>query len=328
MINIFRSYNPINIAWLAVLTLLLRFGYLAHAPSQVEFIFVEPFARLLVPVNYEFALSPFFNVLLASALVFVQALLLNTLVNYFNLAGKPSYLPALMYITLSALFTPFLILSAPLICNFLVILMLYKLFALYQGGGVMAAAYDLGLIVALGSLIYLPFIYLFLVVLIALVTFRPFNWREWTAAILGYATVFFFLAVVYYSTGRMHAFTKIWLPLGTKFPNSISINTYNFLLLIPVAFILVLSAYRLQQHFFKSYVHIRKSYQLLLIFFIVAGLSFYVKATFQLNHFLLCAIPAAIAFAYYFLYSNSRWFYESIYILLLAGIIWFQFNTF
>lgn len=328
MINIFRSYNPINIAWLAVLTLLLRFGYLAHAPSRVEFVFVEPFARLLVPVNYEFALSPFVNVLLAAALVFVQALLLNTMVNYFNLMGKPSYLPALMYITLSALFTPFLILSAPLICNFLVVLMLYKLFGLYQGGKVMASAYDMGLIVALGSLIYLPFIYLFLVILIALVTFRPFNWREWVAATLGYITVFFFLAVIYFNNNRIHAFSKIWLPLGTQFPVSISINTYNFLLLIPVVIILILSAYRLQQHFFKSYVHIRKSYQLLLVFFIVAGLSFYVKAVFQLNHFLLCAIPAAIAFAYYFLYSTSRWFYETLYLLLLAGIIWFQFNTF
>ncbi|RYY37150.1 MAG: beta-carotene 15,15'-monooxygenase [Sphingobacteriaceae bacterium] len=328
MINIFRNYTPINIVWLAVLTLFLRIGYLANVPAKIEFVFVEPFARLLVPVNYEFALSPFVNVLLAAALMFAQALLLNTMVNYFNLTGKPSYLPGLMYITLSALFTPFLILSAPLVCNFLVILMLYKLFGLYQGGNAMASAYDLGLITALGSLIYLPFTYLLAVVLIALVTFRPFNWREWAAAILGYATVFFFLAVVYFYNDRLHTFKNIWSPLGTPFPGSISITTYNYTLLIPVAFILVLAAYRLQQHFFKSYVHIRKSYQLLLLFFVVAGLSFYVKPVFQLNHFLLCAIPAAIAFAYYFLYSTGRWFYETLYFLLLAGIVWFQFNTF
>ncbi|RCH54634.1 beta-carotene 15,15'-monooxygenase [Mucilaginibacter hurinus] len=328
MINVFRSYNPINIVWLAVLAFLLRIGYLIHAPEKVEFIFVEPFARLLVPVAYEYALSPFMNVLIAAGLILVQALLLNRVVNHFNLLGKPSYLPALMYITLSALFTPFLVLSAPLICNFLVIWMLYKLFNLYQGEDVKSTGYDLGMIVALGSLLYLPFIYLFLVVWIALVIFRPFNWREWVAVIIGYATVFFFLAVFYYLNDKLGQFYKIWLPLGTAFPGSIHINTYNYVLLIPVIFIMALSAYRLQQSFFKSYVHIRKSFQLLMIFFLIAGLSFYVKAEFQLNHFLLCAIPLAISFGYYFLFATGRWFYETLYFLLLAGIVYFQFNTF
>ncbi|MEO6150465.1 MAG: DUF6427 family protein [Mucilaginibacter sp.] len=328
MINIFRSYNPLNMLWLAVLAFLLRMSYLVHAPEKLEFVFVEPFARLLVPVAYEHALSPFTNVLIAAALVLLQALLLNRVINHYNLLGKPSYLPALMYITLSALFVPFLALSAPLICNFLVIWMLYKLFSLYQGDDVKSTAYDLGMIVAVGSLIYLPFIYLFLVVWIALIIFRPFNWREWIAVIIGYATVFFFLAVFYYLNDRLGQFYKIWLPLGTGFPNSIRINTYNYALLVPVVFIMVLSGYKLQQGFFKSYVHIRKSFQLLLVFFVVAGLSFYVKAEFQLNHFLLCAIPLAISFSYYFLYATGRWFYETLYFLLLAGIIYFQFNTF
>jgi hypothetical protein len=328
MISIFRSYNPLNIAWLAVLAFMLRIGYLIEGPDKLEFVFVEPFARLLVPVSYEYALSPFTNVMLAALLVLVQALLLNRVVNQFNLLGKPSYLPALMYVTISALFTPFLMLSAPLICNFLVIWMLSKLFSLYQGDEVKSAAYDLGMIVALGTLIYLPFIYLFLAVWIALIIFRPFNWREWVSVIMGFVTVFFFLAVFYYLNDRLSQFVNIWLPLGTKFPNSISISAYQYVLLVPVTFILVLSAYKLQQSFFKSYVHIRKSFQLLLVMFVIAGLSFYVKAEFQLNHFLLCTIPVAIAFAYYFLFATGRWFYETLYFLLLAGIIYFQFNTF
>ncbi|GAA4903156.1 DUF6427 family protein [Mucilaginibacter defluvii] len=328
MVNIFRSYNPIVILWLAVLVFVLRIGYLVNTPDRLEFIFVESFSRLLVPVSYEYALSPFFNVLLATLLVFIQALLLNTMVNYFNLLNKPSYMPALMYITVSALFTPFLRLSAPLICNFLVIWLMYKLFSLYKGTEVKSTCYDLGLIVALGSLIYLPFSWIFLVVFIAIIIFRPFNWREWAAVIIGYATVFFFLAVVYFYNDRLNRFSSIWLPLGGKFPTSISINNYTYVLLVPVAVILVLSVYKLQQGFFKSYVHIRKSFQLLVAYFLVAGLAFYVKTEFQLNHFLLCAIPVAITFAYYFLHATSRWFYETLYLLLVAGIIYFQFNTF
>jgi hypothetical protein len=69
---------------------------------------------------------------LAGVLVLGQALLLNYLVNHFNLLGRPTFLPALMYVTLTALFTPFMVLSAPLICNFLVIWMLFKLFSFYK----------------------------------------------------------------------------------------------------------------------------------------------------------------------------------------------------
>jgi len=83
-----------------------------------------------------------------------------------------------------------------------------------------------------------------------------------------------------------------------------------------------------RQNFFRSFVQIRKSFQLLFIVFLVAGLSFYVKAQFQLNHFLLCAVPAAIFFSYYFLYATAKWFYESLFFLLLIGIVYFQFNTF
>ncbi|MEN0053196.1 MAG: DUF6427 family protein [Mucilaginibacter sp.] len=328
MINIFRSFNPLNALWLIVVLFLSRVGYLFHVPGKLEFIFVEPFARLLVPISYEYALSPVVNILLASVFVFAQALLLNYLINFYNLLGKPTFLPALMYVTLSGLFAPFLVLSAPLICNFLLIWMLFKLFSLYKGDDAKSTVYDLGMIVALGTLLYFPFIYLFLVIWIALVLFKPFNWREWVAGLMGYGTVFFFLAVLYYLNDRLSGFSNIWRPLATKFPDHIQINSYNYLLLVPVIMILVLCFFKLQQNFFKSYVQIRKSFQLLFFIFFITAFSFYVNASFHLNHFLLCIAPVAVFFAYFFLYATRKWFYESLFLLLLISIICFQFNNF
>jgi len=75
-------------------------------------------------------------------------------------------------------------------------------------------------------------------------------------------------------------------------------------------------------------VQTRKSFQLLFIVFLIGGLSFNVKAAFTLNHFLLCAVPGAVFFAYYFLYARRKWFYEVLFGLLLVSIVYFQFNTF
>jgi hypothetical protein len=328
MIQVFRSFNPLNVLWLVLVLLLTRVGYLFNVPDKVEFVFVEPFARLLVPMAYEYAFSPVVNILLAGALVFIQALLVNYLVNHYNLLGKPSFLPALMYVSLSGLFSPFLILSPPLIGNFLLIWMLFKFMTLYKGDDAKSIAYDAGMIVALGSLIYFPFIYLFLAIWIALILFRPFSWREWIAGVLGYGTIFFFLAVFYYLNDRIDKFYLIWLPLGKKFPDHISINSFNYLLLVPVIMILVLCFFKLQQNFFKSYVQIRKSFQLLFFIFLIGAFSFYVNASFHINHFLLCIVPCTVFFAYYFLYATKKWFYESLFLLLLISIIYFQFNKF
>ncbi|WP_374950810.1 DUF6427 family protein [Mucilaginibacter sp.] len=328
MINIFKIYNPLNVIWLVVLLIITRIGYLLQAPGRLEFIFVEPFARLLVPVSYEYAFSPAMNVFLASLLVLGQAVLLNYLVNLYNLLGKPTFLPGLMYVTLTALFTPFMVLSAPLICNFLLIWMLFKLFSFYKSDDCKSIAYDLGIIVAIGSLVYFPYIYLFLSIWIALIIFRPLNWREWVSGILGYFTVFFFFAVYYYLNNRLGSFYTIWAPLATKFPNSINIRYINYLVLVPVLIILVLYFFKLQQNYFKSYVQVRKSFQLLFFIFLIAGFSFYVKSEFNLNHFLLCVVPASVFCSYYFANANVKWFYESLYLLLLISVIYFQFNTF
>lgn len=328
MIKLFRSFNPINIVWLAVFLFLMRIGFAYFLPDKIPFPFIELFSRLLIPVSYQYVIPPIFNLFLASALVFIQAMLINYLVNHYNLLGKSTFLPALMYITVSGLFIPFLMLGPPLICNFLVIWMLFKLFDLYKGEDAKSISYDLGMIVALGALIYLPFVYMFLAIWVAMVIFRPFDWREWIACVIGFITIFFFLAVFYYLNDKLGQFFEIWLPLGSKFPTHFNINYYNYLVLIPVILILLFCFFKLRQNFFKSYVQTRKSFQLLFFIFIIGSLSFYIRTDFHLDHFLLCAVPAAVFFAYYFLYASTRWFYESLYILLLASIIYFQFNTF
>ncbi|MBS1532615.1 MAG: beta-carotene 15,15'-monooxygenase [Bacteroidetes bacterium] len=328
MIKFFRSYNPLNIIWLVVLLCVLRVGYLYSLPAKTDFPFDELFSRLHLSAAYRYNIPPALNLLIAAILVLAQALLLNFLVNYHNLLGKSTYLPAVMYVTASGLLTPFLLLGPPLVCNFLVIWMLFKIFSFYKGEDAKSTSYDLGMIVAVGTLFYLPFIFMFMCVWIALVIFRPFKWREWVACIIGFATVFFFLAVSYYLGGSMQQFYDIWLPLATKFQFKISFNYYNYLVLIPVIIILVLGFFKLQQNFLKSYVQTRKSMQLLLFVAVIGGFSFYIRPGFHADHFLLCAVPAAIFFSYYFLYGSYRWFYESLYIILLASIIYFQFNTF
>ena len=323
MIKQFRSINPINIIFLAVITLLLRTGIFIHLPEQMSVDFIEPFTRFLVPLP-ENTLPVLTNIYLAAFLIFVQALIFNRIINSYNLLGKATYLPALLYISAGSLFTPFLILSPALFCNFLLLWMVEKFLSIYKRDAVSSVMYDLGMMVALGTLIYFPFIAMLPVLWISLIIFRPFYWREWLAVIIGFMTIFFFLGVFYYWNDSLDQFYRIWLPLASKFPTNLRINLYDTLVLLPVAGILVLGFIQLQKNFFRSVVHLRKSFQLLFFMFVTGLVSFYLKQDLRLYHFLLCTPPVAVLMAYYFVHASPRWLYETMYGVLVAGIVYFQ----
>ncbi|WP_262245762.1 DUF6427 family protein [Parapedobacter soli] len=325
MIDQFRKYTPLNILFLSAVGVVLCLGVFLHLPDNLMPVFFEPaisnFTGKLSPEN----ISPKANVLITLVLTIIQALLINNIVNRFNLVGRSSFLPALMYLTLASLMLPFLVLSPILICNFLTIWMLDKLLSIYRRADIKPLMFDLGMIVALGSLVYFPFIVMLLLLWCSLLIFRPFNWREWVAVPVGFTTVYFLLGVIYLWFDRMDAFYEIWLPLTYPFPTSVHIDIYDYLVLLPLIAIMVLFAITLRQNLFKSVVHIRKSFQLLFCMFVLAVISFYLNANWSINHFLLAVPPIAIYMTYYFSYASKRWFYESIFALLLLTIIYFQF---
>ena len=324
MIQQFRSINPINIILLIGISLLLRVGIFIQLPERISFDFIEPFTKLLIVRPLENAFSPLTNIFISLFLLLIQALIFNRIINAYNLFGKLTFLPALMYVTTSSLLSPFLVLSPTLICNFLILWMIEKFLSMYKCNEVRSVMFDLGMIVASGTLIYFPFIAMLPVLWISLIIYRPFDWREWFAVVTGFITIFFFLAVFYYWNDSLDKFYQIWLPLATKFPTNLRINFYDYLVLIPVAIILILGAFQLQQKFFRSIVQLRKSFLVLFFIFLTSLISFYLKADLQLYHFLLCAPPASVLMAYYFLHANKRWLYESLYAILVGCIIYFQ----
>lgn len=325
MIQQFRSISPLNIIFLIFIAFLLRLGAFIKLPQEISFEFMELFSRLLISIPEKNEISPISNLSIALLILIVQALIFNRIINAYNLLGKQTFLPALLYVTAGSLFSPFLILSPTLICNFLILIMIERFLSIYKKQEVTSVMFDLGMIVALGTLFYFPFIAILPLLWISLIIFRPFNWREWVAVIVGFFTIFFFLAVYYYWYDSLEQFYQIWLPLGSKFPTDFNINYYDTLVLIPVVIVFFLGFFHLQKNFFRSVVHLRKSFQLLFFMFILALVSFYLKSNIILYHFLLCVPSAATLMAYYFLHANRRWLYESLYFLLIGSIIYFQF---
>lgn len=324
MINQFRTLNPINLLLLVAYAVFMRLVIFINLPSGLNFEVLEPYTKLFINIPNN-AMSAGANVFFATIIVLVQALIFNRIINNHGLMARPSYLSALLYITGTSLFMQFLVLSPPLICNFLIIVIIDKFLKLSKTTNAMSTMYDVGMLIAIGTLVYFPFIMLLLMIWLSLLMYRPFNWREWISGIIGFLTIFTFVAVFYYWNDSIGRFFDIWKPLTNKFPSNLQINYDDYLVLIPVAIIMILAAVQLRDNFFRSFISTRKAFQMLFFMFVVSMLSFYTKSGVSVAHFLLCVPPGTVLLAYYFSNAKKRWFYETLFVILVVCIQYFLF---
>lgn len=325
LINQHRTLSGLNVFLVILVGTVLCLGVFYHLPEKLTPVLFEPGLDRLAGIRLGSNFSPSGNVLITLILTLLQAFSLNRVVNHYNLLGKPSFLTSLMFMTLVSLFIPFLVLSPTLICNFITIWMLQKLFNIYKHVDIKGIMFDLGLLVALGSLIYFPFIVMLLLIWSSLVIFRPFYWREWITPLLGVITVYFLLAVAYFWLERMDEFYQIFLPFTYAFPTKLNMDMHDYFVLIPIVISLGGFLFILKDNFFKSVVQIRKSFQLLFIMLLLIFGSFYLNQERSINHFLLCVPPLSIYLAYFFTHAKVKWFYETLYLVILSTIIYFQF---
>ena len=322
MINQFRSLNPINLLFLAAYTLFMRMAIFYNLPTNSEML--EQFPTLLATIPLT-SFSPAANIFFAAIIVFVQALIFNRIINSHGLLARPSYLPALLYVTGASLFLPFLLLSPMLICNYLIIFIIDKFLQLAKTDNAMSIMFDVGMLIALGSLIYFPFIMFMLMLWLSLLMYRPFNWREWFSGIIGFLTIAIFVAVFYYWNDKFGTFTELLKPLTNKFPNKIDIEIDDYLVLIPVGIIIILATLQLRENFFRSFISTRKAFQMLFFMFVISLVSFYTQLGVTVAHFLLCVPAGAVLLAYYFANAKKRWLYESLFAILVICIQYFLF---
>jgi hypothetical protein len=325
MINQFKQLNPLNILFLALFTFFMRLAIFINQPASLQFEFLEPFAKFFIQTPSQSYFSTTANLSLAALVVFVQALIFNRIINNHNLLGKPSYLPALLYVTGTSLFLQFFILSPPLLCNFLLIWIMNKFLNLGKASSALSILFDVGMIIAVGTLMYFPFIVFLAMLWLSLLLYRAFNWREWLVGIFGFLTIFLFVAVFYYWNDNLSQFYQIWRPLTNKFPSLMRLNLNDYVVLLPIAIILILAALQLRNNFFRSFIATRKAFQMLFFMFLVALISFYAKTDFKVFHFLLSVAPGAVFLAYYFANAKTRWIYESLFAVLVIAIQYFLF---
>ena len=238
-------------------------------------------------------------IFLFQLLIISQALRLNVLLSQLKMFQQISYLPAFVYVLLTATFSYWDVISSGLVANSLVIWILLKLLKLYDQNKPQTIEFNIGLIVGVSILLYEPIAILIPVVLFALTIIRPFKLTEWLVLIMGIVLPFYLLFAFVFLTESSPNFTQYFPKLDWK--NPLVQPEWNIISgLIVIGIQLVIGIFYWQQQQNRFIIQVRKYWGVLLL---VLLLTFFQPIIFSVQALYASAIvitPMAcfISFAY------------------------------
>lgn len=278
-----------------------------------------PLYRLLY-----FLLSPYPAVSAVTGFILatVCAFLLNHLLDENYLILKNTSLSAFVFIILVSYFPLYLILNPVLISLFSLLLILKRLNDSYARPEPLDLFYSTGFIGAVGTLFYMPFIFIFIYLILALIILRANSWREYMSLFIGILTPYLFLAVYYFWFGTLEAkifefmesFHFQYIP---ALPQSVFYIILSVVLLL--FFVVAWSSYVYRPP--ERTIEVRRKSSLL---FWTIGLAVISSpfASGMLNyHFELLFIPASWLIASYLMHKKKMLLQEIVFLLLVLAVL-------
>ena len=325
MIRFFKSTQAATLFIIPVIVLILWVQAFFRHPFVVNETGM-PLQNLLVSILT--ALPGFVQVLIAIMLVSWEAIYLNIIVNRHEVLYKSSYLPALLYALLLSFALPLLQFHPLLFTNLVLLPALNKTFSLFKNESPVSPLFESSFLFSMASLIYFPATTLFILFLLSLAILRPFNFREWMIAFVGFFLPYFFLSIYLFWNDQLVSGWKSILAnvipmhwrLGFKMDTPLLSLLFLFLLLF------LLSLNRLRKNFYKNVIRTRANQRIVILFLVIATLSSMVLKIIPLYQSAMLAIPLAVLFSYYFLAERKRpWVSELILWTMIGMIVWNHF---
>jgi hypothetical protein len=323
VIAVFKQKSPGNVAVLLLFGLLLKLPLFLHPKTIVA---GENDGRLY---HWLMSMLPSGNAALYSviafALLYIQALLINYLVNEYRMIGKASFLPAMAYMLLTSLLPEWNYLSSPMLANTFIIWMFILLFRLYNSDKAKSQVFNIGLIAGITSYIFFPSAVFVLCILLGLMILKPFRLNEIFLFILAILTPYYFHAAYLFLFGELN-FVNFFPHVSIAVPqikNSIWVAGSIFLLTIPF----LVGGYYVQVHLRKMLIQVRKNWSILLLYLLLAFFVPFIKSDQSFYTWIVMTAPFAAFHACAYFYPARRLFPLVLFFITIGYILYQQYGT-
>ncbi len=308
MIRIFRNNQPLNLILLLIMVFILRGSiFLNNSPANGIWLSAPLSNNLDEWLNSKLNNPQIFYNLFSLLLLLIEAIYLNYILIKHNFFFKNSYLPALFYVLVNSLYPAMLGHSSQLLAAFFLIVVLDKLFSLYDNENAVTKIIDAGVFTGIAALfsfdalMFLPF------VVYSVASIRPFKLREVVLSACGLFIPLYVLAVIYFLKGDVETVKNGFFIVNTATNiNAIQFSYENITPLIIALPLSVIAFFMYQNDIGRNNVKTRKiqNVVLVMLFFSVGS------ALFSKPSFVYClpyiGIPLGIILSYYFLLERKK----------------------
>lgn len=321
MAGIFKANNPFNTFLLFVYGLILKICWFRNPiePKVGKFDGLL-YSKAFTYIHSLYISSPFFYLTLVYLFLFTQAVIFNRLLSTQRLFQKANYLPGMSYLLITSFVTEWNQFSSVLIVNTLLIWSYSKMNKLYNSHDPKESLFNLGMIISICSFLYVPSILFAIVLFFSLAITRTFRIREWTVCVLGLVTPYYFLVVSIFLNDnniRKFRFPLLWPYLVNFHVTLVQMIFFSFVLLIAFT-----GVFFINNNLKKQVVHVRKSWAIILVYLIIAGLIAVFYSRNDKTYLYLILVPFSTYIAAYFFYLRSRMIITITHIIMIAYIVY------
>jgi len=327
LIRIFRDKSPLLLALLLLLAVALQlhlflFGSPPAVPAPAgafSHLFFVLIARLPFPAGTTQAVA-------ASLLLLGQAFYFNYITGKYKLIPHSNYLPALCYLLFSAWLNTFQQLSAGLLCNGVLLILLDQVFYVYRKEKANDTLFNIGFFMAMAYLFNQDAVVFVLFLFAGLLFVRPFYLREWLLILTGMATLLFLTGVWFFWNDRLADWlAQIQCRLTLPFDARGIGRTELFLKSGLAAGLILIAVGNVYQQFNKVVVQTRIYYSVVVWFFIAGLAVVFLHPVLTPAAFYWLILPVSLAAAYWFSEVKRVIFAEIWFICLILTLVFYQF---
>jgi hypothetical protein len=322
VIALFRQKTPANIVLMLLFGLLIKLPVFMH-PKLVTL----PSDGVLYTLLTRSMTGPgglFLASLLAFFLLYIQAIVVNFIVNEYRMTTRQTFLPAMSFMLITSLVPEWSYLSAPLVASTIILWCVSKVFRLYNLDQANGKIYNTGLLLGLASFFFFPSVLFAICLLIGFMILRPFRLNEFILFLVGTTTPYYFYAVYLYLADHAHwrtAIPKFFIHIPETQPSYWLLGSI-ILMCIPF----LMGGYYIQTNLRKMLIQARKNWSIFLIYLLLSVFIPFVNNTEVYTNWVLVAAPAAAFHACAYLYPPRKWVANLVFVIVITFVLLQQYG--
>lgn len=318
LLNLAKTKQPFTIIVLPLLAIALWFSPLMKPFSGLYFQEgTMPLYNLLFGFVYK---SLFIEKSVNATLLLITSFMINRLNTKFIFIPERTYMPAILYLIIISGFLPLATLSPLLPVAIIFLLAVERVLDSYRSDSLSYNFFDAGLLIGIASLIDIRAIFLIIFVWLALLSIRPFYWREWIFTFLGVAVPFLMTISIYFISDK--SIIGLWLNIKTIISAKFLIKTHPYILVfgITTGIIILIASQHILRVLSSMKIFARRAFNLMLFLFLFVVILFILLPSSSFDLIIIAAIPVSLLFSHYFMTARKTKVLEIVFLVFVASM--------